>query len=93
MLTSKIEKYILDNQLFEKSDRLLLAISGGVDSVVLAEILNELGYMIGLIHCNFGLRGQESDDDQQFILDFAKKKNLPFFTKKYDTATIAKERK
>ena len=49
------------------SKRLLVAVSGGVDSMVLLDLLRDLSYIIGVAHCNFQLRGEESDLDQQLV--------------------------
>ncbi len=73
--------------------KLLLAISGGLDSVVLASLLFQNDNDIALAHCNFQLRGTDSDKDEAFVKDFAQKRNIPFFTVKFDTKKTASERK
>lgn len=84
-MRQKILSYIIKNKLFFKDQRLLLAISGGVDSVVLLDVLAVLGYKITLAHCNFNLRGSESDGDEQFVRGLAKKYEVPIFVKSFDT--------
>ena len=59
----------------------LLAFSGGLDSVVLAHLLKNTGVNFALAHCNFKLRGKESDEDQNFVANFARQNQIPFFTK------------
>ena len=81
-----IDKYFS----FLKDQKLLLAVSGGVDSVVLVHVLHTLGYEIGIAHVNFKLRGAESDGDETFVKSLAEKLQLPFFSKKTDTETFAK---
>jgi tRNA(Ile)-lysidine synthase len=69
----------------------LLAVSGGVDSVVLAHLFHKMGWKAGLAHCNFGLRGEESDGDQQFVEDLAKQYGFDFYSKGFDTKQFTKE--
>lgn len=69
--------------------KLLLAVSGGIDSMVLLDLFLERHFELSIAHCNFQLRGNESDDDQDFIQDFASKANVPFFTIRFDTAKFA----
>jgi len=71
--------------LFIKSDILLLGISGGLDSMVLAHLLQTCGYNFHLAHVNFGLRGAESEDDENFVHEYALQHNIPFHLKKIDT--------
>ncbi len=77
------------NSLFGKKDFLLLAISGGVDSVVLAHLLHQGNCNFAMAHCNFGLRGKESDDDEQFVLELSHKYNVPFYSIKFNTNEYA----
>jgi tRNA(Ile)-lysidine synthase len=84
---------ISKNSLFSKTDKLLVAFSGGVDSVVLADLLHKAGYNIDLAHCNFQLRGQEAKDDTAFCESFSKSINAPFHVIYFDTKTYAAEHK
>ncbi len=86
-------EYIKTENLFHAKDQLLLAVSGGVDSVVLCELCKHAGYDFAIAHCNFQLRGAESDADEQFVTDLAKKYNVEVFVKKFDTAKYADENK
>lgn len=81
MITA-FRKYIEQYKLFEKQDDLLLAISGGVDSVVLFHLLLDEKYKFSIAHVNFQLRGNESDEDEAFVKALAKKHNIPCFSKK-----------
>ena len=64
----RIEDFISRNHLLEKDGKYLVALSGGADSVTLLWVLDELGYQIEACHCNFQLRGAESDRDEQFCV-------------------------
>jgi len=89
----EFESNILKNELFHKKQNLLLAISGGVDSVVLAHLLKDAGFKFSLAHCNFQLRGKESDDDEKFCKDLAKKLKVKIHTKVFDTKAYCTEHK
>lgn len=73
--------------------RILLAVSGGVDSIYLACKAGELfpGAGFGIAHCNFGLRGSESDGDEEFVRAFAAQRGIPFFCRRFDTSAYARE--
>jgi tRNA(Ile)-lysidine synthase len=73
------------HQLFNPKDRLLLAVSGGVDSVVLADLVHLCKYSFGIAHCNFGLRGDESDGDASFTASLAKQYAVAYHEKRFDT--------
>ncbi|MEH0155326.1 tRNA lysidine(34) synthetase TilS [Limibacter armeniacum] len=83
--------YINSHKLFERSNKLLLTISGGVDSVVLAYLLKRAGFEFAMAHCNFCLRGEASDGDESFVKTMAANWDLPFHTVKFDTKRYAKE--
>jgi tRNA(Ile)-lysidine synthase len=89
----RFEVNINKNTLLNKTDKLLLAFSGGVDSLVLADLLHKAGYNIELAHCNFQLRGQEAKDDTAFCENFAKSINTKFHVIYFDTKAYAAEHK
>lgn len=68
-----------------------VACSGGVDSVVLAHIFSEMNTSFGILHCNFQLRGKDSDDDEVFVKDLAEQLKVPFRCKKFDTSSYKAE--
>jgi tRNA(Ile)-lysidine synthase len=84
-MNSQFENYISDNNLFTKEDKLLVAISGGVDSMALLCLLWTQGYNFGVAHCNFQLRGEESNQDEQFVERFASFVTDKFHKKRFDT--------
>ncbi len=86
------KEHIEQTKLFSEKDKLLVAVSGGVDSVVLIYLLHNLGYQITLAHCNFKLR-EQSDADEQFVVDLANKLGVQCFVKSFETERIAKEKK
>src|SRR4051812_26097667 len=69
--------------------RLLLAVSGGLDSIVMTQLFLKSGFEIAIAHCNFNLRADESDRDEDFIRDFAAKNNIPAHITKFDTQKFA----
>lgn len=71
----------------------MIAISGGLDSVVLTHLLHSLNFDISLAHCNFKLREDESDTDEKFIIDLGNKLTTKVFTTQFDTHQFAKENK
>ena len=83
-------KTIEKEDILDKSDKLLLAVSGGADSMVMATLFYQSGFNIELAHCNFNLRGEESDEDQQFVEDFAQQKDIVIHCKSFDTEAVAK---
>jgi tRNA(Ile)-lysidine synthase len=78
---------------FLRNTPLLLAVSGGLDSMALTDLCLKSGLNIALAHCNFKLRGAESDGDEKFIMDFAKENNLEVFVTHFDTETHAQTNK
>ena len=74
----KVQEFIQTNELLQPSERILVGVSGGVDSVVLLNILFKSGYECIVAHCNFHLRGSESDRDEKFVEKLAKEYGVMF---------------
>lgn len=91
-MLNKVKKYIHDNKLLVKSGRMLVALSGGADSVCLLLVLRELGYDPVAAHCNFHLRGEESNRDEQFVRQLCEKLGIRLHVTHFNTDTYAKER-
>lgn len=85
----RVQKYIRDNQLLQAGDRVLVCVSGGADSVALLDVLQRAGYECIVAHCNFHLRGEESDRDEAFVQQLAA--DLPLHLQSFDTLSYAKE--
>ncbi|MCK9219031.1 MAG: tRNA lysidine(34) synthetase TilS [Bacteroidales bacterium] len=92
MLLQPFNNFIAANQLFSIESRILLAVSGGIDSVVMAELFYRAKFAFGIAHCNFGLRGTESDNDEHFVTELASKYNVPCYIQKFDTNGYAHEK-
>ena len=92
-LVEKFKTHVRDKNLFSVKDNLLLAVSGGVDSVVLCELCKQAGFDFKIAHCNFQLRGEESERDEEFVTELSKKYAVEIFIKKFVTESYAKENK
>ena len=92
-LLQRYKDFIQANNLFVEKDRLLLAVSGGVDSVVLCELCKQAGYDFVIAHCNFKLRDRESERDKEFVKALAKKYDVEFLVKDFETGRYAEENK
>jgi len=92
-LLSDFQKHINNKFSFLKSKKLLIAFSGGLDSLVLSHLLSVLKYDISLAHCNFRLRGIESDIDEKFALQKAKGLDIKYYVNRFDTSDYAKKNK
>ena len=84
-----IQKYIEEKQLFTLHDKVLVALSGGADSVALLRVLLVLGYHCEAAHCNFHLRGEESDRDERFVNELCKGLGVALHVTHFDTVTYA----
>ena len=85
MLEDKFRHYINDHALVKPDDRILLTVSGGVDSMVMLDLFVAAGYRVGVAHCNFQLRGEESDEDEVLVETRAAGYGVPFYNKRFDT--------
>jgi tRNA(Ile)-lysidine synthase len=88
-----LQNHIEKNIPFLKGKKLLLAVSGGLDSMVLLHLFKELQYDIAIAHCNFQLRGLESFGDQKFIQEYADTHEIPIYVTQFDTEAFAKDYK
>lgn len=79
--------------MFQTGDKLLLAVSGGIDSVVLSCLSKEAGHRLGMAHCNFCLRGEESERDEAFVRELARKLEVPLYIRRFDTTHYAEKHK
>jgi len=84
-MLQRLQKFIEQHRIFTLHDCILTGVSGGVDSVVLLYLLRQAGYKVGVAHCNFALRGKESDGDEDFVRELCAKNKLPFFTRRFNT--------
>ncbi len=92
-LLQSFKGYIAIERLFSPGDALLVAVSGGLDSVVLCELCQQAGYSFGMAHANFRLRGEESERDEEFVRQLAAKYGKELFLRRFDTQVYANERK
>lgn len=92
-LLQRFQAFISKQKLFSKSDGLLLAVSGGLDSVVLCELCKQAGFDFVIAHCNFQLRGEESERDETFVKSLGKKYGKEVLSKRFDTQKYAAEQK
>jgi len=91
-LLKGFQQYIKQQDLFHPKDKLLLAVSGGVDSIVLCELCKQAGYDFTIAHCNFQLRGAESERDENFVRELGKKYEVEVICKRFETLEFAKQR-
>lgn len=91
-MIKKIEKYIDKHKLIEKKGNVLVAISGGADSVALLHILRHLDYNCHAIHCNFHLRNEESMRDEIFVRNLCMELDIPLKVVDFDTTRYSKEK-
>lgn len=84
-LLSRFQHYVDENRLLSEDDRVLVAVSGGLDSMALLSLLVRSGYDCAIAHCNFQLRGEESDKDEKLVSEISLRYQVPFHTIKFDT--------
>lgn len=87
----RLNFFIEKNSLFEAKDKILLTVSGGKDSMLMTFLLAKAGYQLTIAHCNFQLRGEESDLDEALVRSFAEAHQIPFYVNYFDTNTYADE--
>lgn len=92
-MQEQLLQYIESEKLCLPNAKILCAVSGGIDSMVMLVLLKNAGFEVAVAHCNFGLRGLDSDQDEVFVRDFCSKIEIPFFTQRFDTQTFAQQQK
>lgn len=93
MIKQRVAQYIKKEELLKPQSKVLVALSGGADSVALLRILLSLGYNCKAAHCNFHLRNDESDRDEKFVTLLCKDLNVPLQTISFDTKSYARTNK
>ena len=83
--------FVKNEKLFLKKENILLAVSGGADSVVMCHLFKVAGFRFAIAHCNFKLRGEESNNDEEFVKELAKKLNVTLYTTTFDTQIYAQK--
>ena len=91
-MIDKLQKHIYEHNLLESNDRLLLTVSGGKDSVCMLHLFVQLDYPLAIAHCNFSLRGINSDEDENFVKNLANQYSLPFFSRRFATNKYAQKK-
>lgn len=91
-IVNRIKQYINDNRLLESNSLVIAGVSGGADSTALLKVLLTLGYRCIAVHCNFNLRGAESDRDQQFVTELCHNLGVELIVCSYDTVSYAKQK-
>ncbi len=83
-------EFVKNKQLFEPHQKVLLAVSGGVDSMVLLHLFENSGFEYGIVHCNFQLRGDESDGDEEFVKQQVLNHGVPSWFQTFETEEYAR---
>ena len=92
-MITQVQKFIFHNKLLQKESKIIVGLSGGPDSMVLIHILIQLGYECIAAHCNFHLRGEDSNNDEKFVVKWCEKNGVLLETNSYDTIAYASKNK
>lgn len=87
-MVEKVKAFMSQHQLLDDREMYLVALSGGADSVALLLVLHEMKIKVHAVHCNFHLRGEESDRDEAFCESLCHKLDIPFHRIHFDTTRI-----
>ena len=89
----RFKDFIDQHRLFSTAGKVLLAVSGGKDSVLMVHLFKHCGYQFDIVHCNFNLRGDESQRDENFVRMLAKIQEVTIYVKQFDTKVYASSNK
>ena len=92
-MLKQLSNHIDHCALCKTTDKILLAVSGGLDSMVMLHLMRQAGYRLGVAHCNFQLRSEASDADEDLVRRACLQNGIPFFSKRFDTLAYATERR
>ena len=92
-MLNRLLDFIKKENLFAKGDRVLLTVSGGVDSIVMCNLFHKIGFAFGIAHCNFKLRGEESEADEVLVKSLADKYKVSFHKKAFNTKSYSEKKK
>lgn len=90
-MINAFQNHISQQLPFLQTKKLIVAVSGGIDSMVLLELCQQLDWSIAVAHCNFSLRGLESDEDEIFVREYCQERKIPFFLNRFNTAEFAEQ--
>lgn len=88
-MVDKLKRYIDEKHMLSPQDRVLIAVSGGLDSMVLLHLMRQMDVDVAVAHCNFQLRDEDSNEDEVFVRVYCEKWNIPFFCKRFETNNYA----
>lgn len=91
-MVNRFIQYVKEHNLFENNQTILLAVSGGIDSMILCDLFLKSNFKFAIAHCNFHLRGEESNRDERFVREYAQKNNIKIHVKDFDTYSYMKEK-
>lgn len=91
-MVNRFIQYVKEYNLFESNQTILLAVSGGIDSMILCDLFLKSNFKFAIAHCNFHLRGEESNRDERFVRQYAEKNNIKLHVKEFDTYSYMKEK-
>jgi len=93
LILERLKQYIDDKELLQNEDKVLLAVSGGKDSMLMAKLFHDLGINCIMAHCNFQLRAEESNKDEELVKIYGQELGFPVFVNKFDTENFALKNK
>lgn len=85
--------FIKKENLFGGKEKILITVSGGIDSIVMCDLFSKAGFSFGIAHCNFKLRGKESDKDERFVKSLSEKHNVPFHKKHFNAKSYSEKKR